>query len=174
MTDGSVSCCSSLYFVSGGSWTQKSSLCLPPLHTNKRQVVTFDSRRFFCLSLHHKHALMELLIFFGVSWLCLRTQRLTQSQEVDVKWPLSHKERSCCHFMWLLSEKSSETGSVYEYKFQWHYWWTISVHNRIWRERICDSCQISSSSAGWHQAILYSALFLGCGGELVGVVYTCK
>lgn len=153
---------------------EKSSLCLQPLHTTKEKWLHLtQDASFVCHSTTRMH--WRSSWFFAMRWLCVRTQKLTQPQEVDVKCPLSQKEKSSQNFL------------LMNIATFWKKLW-----NRIWInssdtidgpyqfatgtgvERIYDSSQISSSNAGWHQAILYSALFLGCGGELVGVVYTCK
>lgn len=59
-----VPCYLSLYFGSYGSCTTEKQPLFAATTHNKREVVTFDSRCFFCLSLHHKNALTELLIFW--------------------------------------------------------------------------------------------------------------
>lgn len=162
-----MSCCLSLYFGLHGSYTTEKHPLFAVTAHNKRDVVMSPSGCFFCLSFHHMNVFTQLLILLPVSWLCVKTQKLTW--EVDVKCALSHKESgSLLHFV-----KFSKPGSVFESQFQWCYWCTIRVCNRNVGERIYDSSQISSSNVGWHQALFHSVLFWWCGGGLVGV-YTCK
>lgn len=170
-TDYCASCCLSLYFGLHGSYTAEKQPLFASHYTQQksRGCVPLRTLLLFCLSTTRTRSQSSWIWSSWKSRLCVRTQKSTQPQEVDVKCPLSRNERGHrLHF-----EKSSETGRVYESQIQWCYWWTIAVHNRNWGERIYDCSQISNSNAGWHQALLHSALFLWFGGELVGVVYTC-
>lgn len=127
-TDYCASCCLSLYFGLHGSYTAEKQPLFASHYTQQksRGCVPLRTLLLFCLSTTRTRSQSSWIWSSWKSRLCVRTQKSTQPQEVDVKCPLSRNERGHrLHF-----EKSSETGRVYESQIQWCYWWTIAVHNR--------------------------------------------
>lgn len=147
---------------------QKSSHSLQPLLTTKEKwmCLTQDAS-FVCRFTTRIHWRCSWILASSVRFSCWPSHR-----KQKCKTTLSLEEINCgillmktCKGTWYVYKSDFSDITAGDY---------ISLQKEPDRERIYHSSQISGNNAGWHQAILYSALFFREGGELVGVVDTYK
>lgn len=139
--------------------TERQSL-FAALHTTKEKRLCLTQDASFVAHFTTRTHWWSSGCFSLLLQLCIRTERLTQLQEVDLTWPLAHEERSGGNFSLINVAPFKDVLSM----CLWHSWRRLG-HSTQRNCKCVILSQISGSKDRWHQAILYSALFLGYRGE---------